>query len=151
MHETHWDIEQVKRLKKRQLIQFNMIMLLIFVLFAFLIKSGGSASLFFGTCCLIISIVAAASLYKLTTGKMVGTKTNRLVQEFERDRLGEKVWRRRTTLGAVIFLILIVILTILYFSMDFDSVNFDFPIDLMPFCGVWVGHNIGETVRINNL
>ena len=88
MDETQWDIQEVKHLKKKQLVQYNIVMLLLFVLFGYF-SENGNTSLLFGVFCVLVWIVVAITLYTLMTGKPIGTKTSRRVQVFDRNRLGE--------------------------------------------------------------
>ncbi|CDQ41373.1 hypothetical protein M948_21030 [Virgibacillus sp. CM-4] len=151
MDETEWDIQEVKRLKKKQLIQYNFGMLFLFLLFAYYVKTGGTFLAFLILCCVFFWIMAAHTLYTLKTGKMIGTKTNRLVQAFDRDHRGERRWKRKTMTEAVIISMISVIFTVLLFMINFDSVKLDFPSDTFPLIGGWLGFNIGEIVRMNNL
>lgn len=52
---------------------------------------------------------------------------------------------------AVIISVISVLITILVFTQDLNSVNFEFPIGFFPFIGAWIGYNIGELIRMNNL
>jgi len=150
MDETQWDIQEVKHLKKKQLVQYNIVMLLLFVLFGYF-SENGNTSLLFGVFCVLVWIVVAITLYTLMTGKPIGTKTSRRVQVFDRNRLGEKRWKRRKITETVIISVISVLITILLFVKDFNSVRLDFPIDAFPFIGAWIGYNVGEIIRMNNL
>ncbi|MFL0584314.1 accessory gene regulator B family protein [Solibacillus silvestris] len=150
MDETQWDIQEVKHLKKKQLVQINLVMLLLFVLFGYLAENG-KPSLLIGGFCVLLWIIVVITLYVLMTGNPIGTKTSRIVQEFDRDRLGEKRWKRRNMIEAVIISVISVLITILVFTQDLNSVNLEFPISFFPFIGAWVGYNIGELIRMNNL
>ncbi|WP_226577601.1 hypothetical protein [Halobacillus litoralis] len=151
MSETDWDIQEVKRLKKKLLIQYNLIMLLIIVMFAFYIESGGPPGFLFGLCCVLIWFIAGQMLFTLKTGRIIGTKTSRLVQAFDRDRQGEKRWKRKRMAGGVIFSIMAVVITGMFFILDYNSVQLEFPLDALPLIGAGLGYNIGEITRINNL
>ena len=96
-------------------------------------------------------IIVAITLYVLKTGSPIGTKTSRIVQEFDRNRLGEKHWKRRKMTEAVIISVISVLITILLFNLDLNSLRLDFPISVLPFIGAWIGYNIGEIIRMNNL
>lgn len=150
MDETQWDIQKVKHLKKKQLVQYNLVMLLLFVLFGYLAENG-KPSLLIGIFCVIMWIIVAITLYVLKTGSPIGTKTSRIVQEFDRNRLGEKHWKRRKMTEAVIISVISVLITILLFNLDLNSLRLDFPISVLPFIGAWIGYNIGEIIRMNNL
>ncbi|WP_407270749.1 hypothetical protein [Radiobacillus sp. PE A8.2] len=150
MGETQWDIQEVKRLKKKQVIQYNLAMLLVFVLFGYFVEIG-KVSMIFVMFCVLCWIIAVTSLYTLNTGKPVGTKTNKRLQEFDRDRLGEKRWKRRTMIGAVLISVVSVALTVFLFYTNFENSRMEFPRDAFPLIGVWVGYNLGELVRISNL
>ncbi|WP_411954877.1 hypothetical protein ACKXGF_03460 [Alkalibacillus sp. S2W] len=150
MEETDWDIEEVKHLKTKQLIQSNLVMLLLFVLIGYFAENGNIFVLY-GMFCVLLWLIVAVTLYILTTGKFVGTKTNRRVQEFDRTQLGEKRWRRRKIIELVFMSLLSVIVTVLTFVEDYETAIFNFPIDAFPFMGAWLGYNIGEMIRIHNL
>lgn len=150
MTETAWDIPEVKRLKKIQLVQTNLMMLLFFVLSASLVLSG-KAFVLFGLHCALLWIFAAISLYTLKTGQTIGTKTSKRVQEFDKDHLGEKRWKRRKMLEAVIISVISIGITVFLFVLDFKSVRSGFSNYAFPFIGAWIGHNIGGIIRMNNL
>lgn len=151
MEEVDRDIQEMKRLKKKQLVHYNFGMLLLMVLFAYFVRNGGSANLLLGLCCALFWIFAAGMLYTLKTGKVLGPKSSRRVQAFDRDRLGEKRWKRKNTLSAVFLCVLSVGFTVMWLAMDFDSVRLEFPFDAIPFIGSWLGFNIGEGIRISKL
>lgn len=150
MDETQWDIKEVKHLKKKQLVQYNLVMLLLFVLFGYFAENGMSL-LLIGGFCVLIWIITGITLYTLMTGIPIGTKTSRMVQEFDRNRLGEKRWKRRKITDAVIISVISVFITVLVFMKGFNSVRLDFPMNAFPFIGAWVGYNIGEIIRMKNL
>lgn len=150
MSETQWDIQEIKRLKKKQLIQYNLLMLLLFALMVYFIENG-RVFVLLGLFGVVFWIIAANSLYTLITGKPLGTKTSRRVQEFDRNRLGEKRWKRRTMIGAVILSVVSVVFTIYLFIGGFDTVRMSFSINAFPFIFVWAGSNLGEIIRISYL
>ena len=150
MDETQWDIQEVKHLKKKQLVQSNLVMLLLFVLFGYFVENG-KTSLLIGGCCVLLWIIVAITLYVLKTGRPIGTKTNRIVQEFDRNRLGEKRWKQRKMTEAVIISVISVLITVLVFVKNLNSVRLDFISGALPFIGAWIGHNIGEIIRMNKL
>ncbi|RSL35243.1 hypothetical protein D7Z54_01350 [Salibacterium salarium] len=88
MDEAKWSMQEVKLLKKVQLFQNNFVMLLVFVLFAFFAKNGGSVFFLFGLCCVFFWISTANMLYTLKTGRTIGTKISKRVQAFDRDNMG---------------------------------------------------------------
>jgi hypothetical protein len=150
MDEIQWDIREVKHLKKKQLVQYNLVTLLLFVLFGYFVENG-KPTLLIGGFCVLMWIITAITLYTLMTGIPIGTKTSRKVQEFDRNRLGEMRWKRRKITEAVIISVISVFITVLLFMKGFNSVRLDFPINAFPFIGAWVGYNIGEIIRMNNL
>ncbi|MDX1699225.1 MAG: hypothetical protein R3250_01345, partial [Melioribacteraceae bacterium] len=81
MDETQWDIKEVKHLKKKQVVQNNLVMLLLFVLLVF-IADNGMHSIIIGIFFVLIWIILAITFYTLKTGRPIGTKTSRRVQEF---------------------------------------------------------------------
>lgn len=150
MTETAWDIDEVKRLKKIQLVQGNTMMLLFFVSFPYVVMSENTFVLL-GLYCVILWIFVASILYTLKTGKTFGTKTSRRVQAFDKDHLGEKRWKRRKVIEAVIISISTIVLTVLLCVFDFNDVRSDYSNYAFPFIGSWIGYNIGEIVRMNKL
>lgn len=150
MDEIEWDIVEVKRLKRKQLIQVDLVMLLVIVLSFYYIHAGWSISVFMGLLCLLMWVVVGHILYTLTTGKMIGTKTSKLVQAFDRDHRGEKRWKRSKVTDAVIISIVSALCTVLVFTIGFGSEPLEF-LNLWPIIGAWMGFNIGEVIRTNNL
>lgn len=148
MEETQWDIKKIKRLKKKLLVQFNLIVLLLFVLIGYFAEDL-KPSLLIGGFCVLMWIIVAITLSTLTR-KPIGTKTSRTVEEFEKNRLGHKRWKRRKIIETVTISVISVFITVLMFSTDFTE-RFDYPLDAFPFIGAWIGANIGEIVRISNL
>lgn len=150
MAEIQWNIEEVKRWKIKQLIQYNLGML---VLFAILIYSFEFVQLYFliGSFYMLVLILAAIALYNLMTGKFVGTKTGRRIQQYEKARLGEKRWKRRKIIEAVFIIGLVILVTAFIFTSDVDTSQINFSSAAFPFIGAWLGYNIGEIVRTRNL
>ena len=134
MDETQWDIQEVKHLKKKQVFQNNLVMLLLFVLLVFF-ADNGMHSLIIGIFFLLIWIILAITLYTLKTGRPIGTKTSRLVQEFDRNRLGEKRWKQNRIAEAVIISVIGVGIAVLWFVKDVNSFGLDFPSYAIPFIG----------------
>nr|WP_106780224.1 hypothetical protein [Lysinibacillus timonensis] len=150
MNETQWDIKVVKRLKMKLLVQYNLVSLLLFVLFGYF-ATNGNPYLLMGGICVLLWISVAITLYNLIAVKPIGTKTSRMVQEFDRNHLGQKRWKRRNLIEVIFGSIICVFITFFMFVNDFNSVSLDFPIVAFPFIGAWVGYNIGEIFRISNL
>lgn len=152
MDETQWDIQEVKRLKKKQLVQYNLVMLLIFVLLGYFIENG-KPSLLIGGFFVLIWTAVAVTLYALKTGRPIGTKTSRILQEFDRDRLGEKRWKRRRITEVVVISVAVILITVLAFVFlkDVNSLRLNFYSGTLPFVGAWVGYNLGEITRIKKL
>lgn len=115
------------------------------------IAENGKHSLLIGGVSVLLWILVAITLYVLKTGRPIGTKTSRIVQEFDRNRLGEKRWKRRKMTEAVIISVISVLITVLVFVMDLNYVRLDFPMSAFPFIGTWIGYNVGEIVRMNKL
>lgn len=151
MDESDWDIQEIKRLKKKQLVQYNFVMFLLVALFAYFVKSGGSATVFLGLCCAYFWIFTGSTIYTLITGKVIGTKSGRRVQAFDRDRIGEKRWKRKTTIAPIVLLVLSIGFTVFWYVTDFDASRLEFSIGAIPFFACWIGYNIGESVRISKL
>ncbi|MGI2329158.1 hypothetical protein [Planococcus sp. YIM B11945] len=150
MDETQWDIQEVKQLKKKQLVQSNFFMLLIFVLFVYFSKSGQPLFLI-GLFYVIVLIYVAFTLYVLMTGRFVGTKTSKRVQQFDKERLGKKRWTRRKIIEAVFLIVLSISITVLIVNTDIDPADRNNSIGAFPFFGAWVGYNLGELFRMGKL
>lgn len=150
MEEIECDIQEVKRLKRRQLVQVNLVVLLAFFLSVYYVSVGLPLFVFFGFTCLLLWILFAHALYTLTTGKMIGTKTSKLIQAFERNRSGERRWKRKQATETTFIGIVSIICTVLVFNMDLSSETLEF-MNLWPFIGAWIGSNIGAIIRTSNL
>ncbi|WP_117149088.1 hypothetical protein [Paraliobacillus zengyii] len=149
MVETEWDIHEVKRLKKIQLVQGNLFMLLSYGLLIYLLMNIDTVVVI-GLVCILLWIYLTTILYTLKTGKTFGTKISRHVQKFDEYRLGKKRWKRRKIIEAVIISICSMGVTVLLFVLDVNYLRFDF-INGLPLIGGWIGYNIGEIVRITDL
>src|SRR5690606_12053776 len=108
-------------------------------------------STLFGVFCLLLWIISAITFYSLKTSKPIGTKTSRYMQVFDRNRLGDKRWKRRKIIEFIIIIIICVLITILIIVLDISAVSFDLPMNAIPFIGAWVGYNIGEVIRMKSL
>lgn len=150
MSASKWDFQEVKRLKWKQLVQHNVIMLLLFLLAVYYVKSVGTAFFLLIFFCSIIWLFFLHSLYTLKTGKVVGTKTMKAVYAYDKDLHGAKRQKRKKIVEAVIIgLVGIVCTVIMNFSYLLDAtVAFS---NLVPFIGAWVGMNIGEFFRISSM
>ncbi|RKL66554.1 hypothetical protein CR203_14795 [Salipaludibacillus neizhouensis] len=144
MNEIAWDIREGKRLKKIQLVQSNLVTLLLFVLCAYFLKNGMEASFLFGICCAVFWLYLASMVYTLNTGRTIGTKTSRRVQDFDKDHFGEKRWKRKKIIEVVFSNVITVVFTVLLVNLDFNFERLDFQVIAIPFIGAWIGHNIGE-------
>ncbi|WP_254901807.1 hypothetical protein [Thalassobacillus devorans] len=151
MEITEWDIQEVKRLKKRRLVYHNLFMLLILVLSVFYVENGGSIPVLFGIYCVLIWIITVKMLYTLMTGKEIGSKASRRVHDFDRDYQGEKRWKRRNMAETIFVSALSVGVTFFVLVVDLTTARVDFPLDAIPFIGAWIGSNVGEMVRIKKL
>src|SRR5699024_5468361 len=87
------------RLKWKQLVQYNVLMLLLFSFYY--LWAGNSFFLFWSLLCLALWVIVAHSLYTFFTGKMIGTKTMKLVQAFDKNYLGEKHWNKRKLIEVI--------------------------------------------------
>ena len=74
--------------------------------------------------CVIGWIVTISLIYTLITGKNLGSKRYRVLQKFDRYRLGDRRWRWRT-----IAEIVIVIITTFVLNVDIHSLRLDLPYD----------------------
>lgn len=151
MNDTDWNIEEVKHIKKKQLIYFNLLMLLLFFLFYFYIKNGGTPTGLIGYSSALLWILLANSVYTLLTGETIGTKSIRRTLAFDIDRIGKKRWKRQKLIEVIYFIILCIGFTVVLFTFDLSSTKLNFPIFAIPFIGGWIGTNIGQIIRIKNL
>lgn len=148
--EAQQEIKEIKKLKKMQLLWGNLFMLVIFLLLSYLLENG---KILFTTWALIIFllIMTVLSLYTLITGTVIGLKTTRRIQAFERKRWGEKKWKRNKIIEVVLYTGLSIVLIVLLFNTDFDFSNRSLSGFALPFLGAWLGYNIGEITRIASL
>ncbi|UOQ83609.1 hypothetical protein [Gracilibacillus salinarum] len=151
MIESGWDIREVKRLKKIKLVQTNLLLLFCFALYISIVEMGGNSHFVFGSLSVSGWVVTAMMLYTLKTGKTIGTKVVKRVSAFDKDFRGEERWRRRTMIETVIVGGMSVAFTVCLFVLDFGGTELDYPSDILPLIGCWVGHNIGEIVRLLEL
>src|SRR5699024_3646142 len=147
MNETEWDIQEVKRLKWKQLVQYNVLMLL---LFSYYLLDGNSFFLFWSLLCLALWVIVAHSLYTFFTGKMIGTKTMKLVQAFDKNYLGEKHWNKRKLIEVISISAVSLFCTLLVITQGFNFGALEI-YNFLPFIGAWLGFNIGEVIRIKRL
>lgn len=154
MYEKEWDIQRVKRLKLKLLIQSNVFMLLIFLLAVVYINIGWPISVFLILSCLLLWVLVAYIFSTFISEKGGLTKTSRLVQSFDMDHWGKKRWKRKKVTELVFVSIISAASTVLIVNMllstDLTSEILRF-FNIIPFIGAWVGFNIGEIVRMNNL
>lgn len=150
MEDEQWDIKEVRRLKKFQLVQNNFLFLLVFLMLGYFVKIGMSALILVGGC-ILGWIVTASLVYTLITGKAIGSKRYRRLQRFERYQLGDKRWRRRGIAEIVIVIILSTIITVFVLNVDTHSLSLDLTFGAFSFIGAWLGHNIGEIYRLKKL
>lgn len=147
MIETQWDIEEIKRLKMKLLIQYNFFSILLFVLLVFFALNAEISQLVVGIY-VFMWILVAYMLYNLITEKPIATKTSRIVQEFDRNQMGEERWKLKKWIEFIICIVICIFITNFVKVNDFNSINMD---SFLPFIGAWVGYNIGEIYRIRNL
>lgn len=150
MPKTDWDIQKIKRLKWILFIQLNIVMILLFIPLIYYVMAGVSASLFLRLFCLLLWIIVAHTFYTFRTGKLIGTKTIKLVFAFDRDCLGERRWKRNKMIELIILIFFSIVFTILVFMIDFNDRNLD-TYSLFPFIGSWVGTSIGQILKLNKL
>lgn|SRR5699024_3087146 len=148
MGETEWDIQEVKRLKRKQLVQYNVLMLLLFSFYY--LWAGNSSFLFWSLLCLALWIIVAHSLYGFFTGKMIGTKTMKLVQAFDKDYLGKKRWNKIKLIEVISISVVSLFCTLLVVTQRFNFGALEI-YNFFPFVGAWLGFNIGEVIRIKRL
>lgn len=150
MEETQWDIKEIKQLKKKQLVRSNLFIVLVFILLVYLFQSGQFLFIVWVLLAFLF-IVLVHSIYTLKTGKHIGTKTSRYLNEFDRHRSGEKRWKR-TKIHEIVFLtVLGVGMGVLLYLIDFSSPPPNASQAHFPFIGAWIGYNLGELSRMKNL
>ncbi|PID15299.1 hypothetical protein CSV63_09040 [Sporosarcina sp. P34] len=97
-----------------------------------------------------IMVFAVHALYILITEKTTGTKTNKLVQAFDRDRWGKKRWKRKKITEVVILSIASSMFTVFTITLNTSSESLQF-YNLLPFIAAWIGSSVGTMARISNL
>lgn len=147
MIETQWDIEEIKRLKMKLLIQYNFFSILLFVLLVFFALNAEISQLVVGIY-VFMWILVAYMLYNLIAEKPIATKASRIVQEFDRNQMGEERWKLKKWIEFIICIVICIFITNFVTVNDFNSINMD---SFLPFIGAWAGYNIGEIYRIRNL
>ncbi|PIC79440.1 hypothetical protein CSV75_12685 [Sporosarcina sp. P18a] len=150
MDVSEWDIQEVKQLKKLQLVQFSIVMLGIFTLSVLYVKAEWPLSIFLTLTCILLWFFAVHALYILITEKTTGTKTNKLVQAFDKDRWGKKRWKRKKITEVVILSIASSMFTVFAITLNTSSESLQF-YNLLPFIGAWIGSTLGTMARISNL
>ncbi|KMM39197.1 hypothetical protein [Guptibacillus hwajinpoensis] len=152
MEEGNWDLQEVKRLKKKLLIQNNLGMLLVFALLWFFVEvTAVSTTIILGVLCAILWLLVANMLFTLLTGKVIGTRAMQRVQTFEIERHGKKQWKIKASIGLLIILAITIGLTVMVVVSDIGSVPLNFPNDSFAFIGAWLGMNLGQIHRIRKL
>lgn len=150
MAETKWDMQEVKRSKKIQLMQYNVLMLLLLTCALYGIKVGWSQSLFSGVFCLALWLLAVQAFYSFLTGKKIGTKANRFIERYEKAQSGQRRWKRSKLTEGFIFIIFSIGFTVIWIKMDGTAQGVEF-INILPFIAGWLGFNVAEAIRIKNL
>lgn len=150
MDEAQQELIEIIKLKKKQLLWGNLFMLVIFLLLSYLLENG---KISFLTWAILISllIMTILSLYTLITGAILGTKTTRRIQAFDRKRWGETKWKLLKITEIVLYAGLGIVITVLTFDVDLDSSDWNLTGFTFPFIGAWVGYNLGEIIRIAGL
>lgn len=150
MEEAQWDIKEIKQLKKKQLVRSNLFMLLVFILLGYLFQSGHFLFIVWLLLAFLF-IVLVHSIYALKTGKFIGTKTSKYLNEFDRHRSGEKGWKR-TKIHEIVFLIVLGVgMAVVLYLIDFSSPPPNVSHAHFPFIGAWIGYNLGEIAKMKNL
>lgn len=151
MEEGKWDIQEIKRIKKKLLIQNNLAMLFFIVSFGFYMELGGSFAVFLGFCCVVLWLFVVNMVYTIWTGKVIGTKDMQKVQNFKIYRHGKKRWKIKAIIGLLFIFSFSAGSTIAVFLLDFEGLKVDFPQDSMSLFLLWLFMNIGEIRRIRKL
>ncbi len=146
-----WDIQEMKQIKKKLLLQNNLIMFLLIVLLGFYIELWGSVPFLFGFCCAVLWILVVNMIYTMWTKKVIGTRAMQKDLNFKIDRHGEKKWKVKAIIGLIFIFVLSTGSTIFYFQWDLGALNIDFPQDTISLFIVWLFYNIGEIRRIKKL
>ncbi|KIL43230.1 hypothetical protein [Jeotgalibacillus campisalis] len=150
MAEKKWDLREIKKVKKKLLVQYNIAFLLIFLLYSYFAENV-KLSFLIGLFCVFSLIVVAILLYIRLTGKSFGTKASRKEQAFDRDRIGEKRWKRQKINEIVAVGVSGVVMAVVLFSLNVDSTRFDSNSIAYAFVGTWIGLNISQIIRIKRL
>ncbi|AIY05269.1 hypothetical protein Plano_1304 [Planococcus sp. PAMC 21323] len=147
---TQLDIKEIKYLKKKKLIQDNIFMLLIF-LFLIYFASNERHSFIIGSFFVYIWIAVAFVMYTLKTGKHIGTKTSIYVKRYDRNKIGEKRWKRNKLIELFIIGIIGIGIGFVFIFENINTVGANIPSYYFPFIGSWIGFNLGEIGRMSKL
>lgn len=145
-----WDIGEVKRLKMKQLFQYNLFGVGFFLLSFYYVKIEGSIDVFFIICCIGLWGFLVHSLYVLKTGEIIGTKTMKRVYAFDKDSRGHRSWKRKQVIEVIIIGVVSLMITIGLWMFPSNSESLQI-YNLFPMIGAWGGLNIGEVIRMTNL
>ncbi|WP_156896433.1 hypothetical protein [Halobacillus kuroshimensis] len=149
-----WDVKHIRRLKKRLLLQQNIVMLFIVIFFSIYAINGWPVAHFLVLCAVVLSGIGFFALLSLWKGEPQGTKMVRTIQAYEKDVKGTQRWRRKKWMESIfIFLFVSAIIAFLIF-LNHDAIQQSqqgFPGDVIPLLGAWIGMNIGSFVRIKDL
>lgn len=151
MAEKEWDLKEIKRIKKKNLVKSNLVLVVIFASLNFLFESGVSHTVIFGMLCLLLWLATVIIAYTYKTGKVIGTKDSQLDYDFEKWRLGEKRAKKRAVIGLVIFILFSIGATIAFFMVDFEQRNMDPSSDLFMLFAALLGLNLAQVNRIRKL
>lgn len=150
---TDVDQQIVKRLKKRRLLQNNIQFLIGFIIYGLLFlyaRQVGSAFVLVFVFSLFSWSIAVHSLYMFKTGKIIGTKTARLMVELDKERVGEEEWKQQRVDGMLGMGIIGIVSTLCLFLKDLQNVELEF-LFFIPILAAWVVHNILEGYKIKKL
>ncbi|WP_347860814.1 hypothetical protein U0355_08870 [Salimicrobium sp. PL1-032A] len=147
MDKNGWDFDEIRGLKLRRLVHYNILYAIFFVLFFYVAERMTFAS--FGA--LFTSLFWIYGLYLvivLRTGKRFVPAMWKYINEFDKFHQGEKKWRRKQYVELGIIFGIAAIFTVCLVTLDFSYADrMRFPQDSAGLFGAWIGLNIGELVR----
>ena len=147
MESTEWSLREIKRLKFISLLQFNLVMLVIALFGLYYARAGWPVSILLVLFSIAVWGYTLLTIYTWSTGNLLGTKSSRIVQRFDRERTGHKSWRRKKMVEIVVLGITAAGFTVFLIMDDFNDAPTEF-YTFWPFIAGWIGTNIGTVFRI---
>lgn len=150
LESKNWDVQEIKLFKAKYLVQSNLIFLLAVASVGMVVLKGGSTKDLLGIWCLVCWLLTASFLHTYLRGEVFTTKTGKIVHAFDKSRLGDEEWRKRSRSNLILILIINLLSTAGYFVIRSNHLPLDLSI-LFPFIGAWMGVNVVGMMKIKKL